>query len=141
MFEPTERCRWIEYQPSQTSMLADQTQCTVDMRTGFGVKRNVGGTRPCKIRDDPVGRLHHQANVNCRFDSKVPERLANHRSDRQVGDEVIVHDVEVDDVGTRVEHGLYVVTQSCKVRRQDGRCNQRFHEQSFCCRRCNFNTI
>ena len=46
-------------------------------------------------------------------------RLDHQRPDGDVGHEVTVHDVDVDDARAGVEHGLDVVAEAREVGRQD----------------------
>ena len=51
-----------------------------------------------EIRHDAVHRLHHQVHVERRL-AERPDRLAHHRPDGEVGHVVVVHHVEVHQVG------------------------------------------
>ena len=54
----------------------------------------------------------------------VPQSLAHHGTDREVGDVVVVHDVEVDDVGASREDPVNLGTELREIRREDGRTNE-----------------
>ena len=53
----------------------------------------------------------------------VPQSLAHHGTDREVGHVVVVHDVEVDDVGASSEDPVNLGTELREIRREDGRTN------------------
>ena len=57
-------------------------------------------TRPRrgKIRHDTVDRFHHQVHVNRCGDAVITQRLEYHRADSQIGNVVIIHNVEMDDI-------------------------------------------
>ena len=55
------------------------------------------------------------------------QRLAHQRPDGQVRDVVVVHDVEVDEVGASGEHRLDLLAQTCEVGGQDRRRDERLH--------------
>ena len=54
----------------------------------------------------------------------VTEGLADHGSNGQVGDVVVIHDVKVDNVGTGLQHVVNFFTELGKVSRKDGRSNE-----------------
>ncbi len=85
------------------------------MAARLGVKGDVRGASFGEIGDDPVDGLDHQVHVDGRLDAVVAQRLANERPDRQVGDEMVVHHVEVHDIGAGRQHGPHVVTEASKV--------------------------
>ena len=93
------------------------------MPARFGVERDV--TRTCigKVGDDPVDGLNHQVHVNGRLDAVLDECAADQRADCQVGNKVIVHDIEVNDVGAGCECGAYVLAQSSEVGGENRRCD------------------
>lgn len=54
----------------------------------------------------------------------VAEGLADHGSNGQVGDIVVVHDVKVNNVGTSLQHVVNFFAEFGKVSRKDGRSNE-----------------
>ena len=74
-----------------------------DVGTGFG-----------ELRDNGIHRFHHEMNVY--WSACVgPDGLTDHGSDCQVGDIVIVHDVEVDPVGARVDDIADFLSQAGEI--------------------------
>jgi len=59
--------------------------------------------------------------VDRRGDAMLAQRLAHQRADGEIGHVVIVHHVEVDDVGAGGEHVVDFLAQPGKVGGQDGR--------------------
>src|SRR6266404_4945543 len=68
------------------------------------------GTGGDEALDERIHRPHHQMHV---------QRRRHHRPDRQVRDEVIVHDVEVNPVGARGHDATHFLAQTGEVGGQD----------------------
>ena len=56
-----------------------------------------------------------------------PHRLADHRPDGEIGDEMIVHHVEMNYVGTRGNHGAHFFAQSGEIGRKNRGCKAVSH--------------
>ena len=52
----------------------------------------------------------------------LAERLHHRRADREIGDELSIHDVHVEDTGPTFGRGAYLLTQTGKVRGKNRRC-------------------
>ena len=76
---------------------------------------------PSKIQ---LTRRNHQVNINGGGHTVVTEGLADHGTNGQVGDIVVVHDVKVNNVGTGLQHVVDLSTKLGKVSRKDGRSNE-----------------
>src|SRR5690606_10718945 len=111
VFQVMQRRGRIEHQAGFAATVADHLQAAVDVLAGFRVEGNVGGTGLNEITDDAVDRLHHQMDVDGGLEAVITQRLAHHGADGQVRHVMIVHHVEVDNVGTRRQHGVNVLTQ------------------------------
>ena len=75
-----------------------------------------------EIVDESVGFRNHQMDVE--WTRRDLLERANHRcADGDIGDEVPVHDVNVDQVGPPALHRGDIPAQMREVRRQDGRSN------------------
>ncbi|MNC57991.1 hypothetical protein D3C75_1076940 [compost metagenome] len=90
------------------------------MLRGFRVEGDVGGTRFDKVANDAVNRADHQVHVDRRSNAVLAQSGTDHRTDGQVGDIVIVHDIEVDDVGTRSQYLVDVLAQSGEIGGENG---------------------
>jgi hypothetical protein len=91
--------------------------------TGFRVEGNVAGTRLGEIRDNAVDRFDHQVHVDFRGYAVLAQRFTDQRANGQVGYIMIIHDVEVDDVGARLDDVIDFLAQAGKVGGQDRRRN------------------
>ena len=68
--------------------------------------------------------------VDGRLDAVAAQRLADQRTDGEIGHVVVVHHVEVDDVRTRLQHRPYLLAQAGEIGREYGGRNQRLaHEE------------
>ena len=85
------------------------------MATRLGMKRNVACAGLRKVRDNAIDGLDHQVHIDGRFDAEVAQGIANHRTNRQVWHEVIVHYVEVNNVSTGIQYGFDVVAQAGEI--------------------------
>ena len=86
----------------------------IDVITGFGMKRNVGGAGLCEVRHDAIDGLDHQMHVERRGDAVLAQRLADQRAYGEVGHVMVVHDIEMDHVGARGEHGVHFVARAAR---------------------------
>ena len=91
------------------------------MAARFRVKGNVGRASFNKVADDAIDRFHHQMHIDGRGHAVFAQRLADHGANRQVRHIVVVHHIEVNDVGASGEHGIDFGAKAGKVRRKDGR--------------------
>jgi hypothetical protein len=91
------------------------------------MERDVTGPGFGKVRDDAVDRFDHQVYIDWLFNAVVPQRFTEQWADRQVGYEMIVHDVEVHDVGTGIKDGTNVLSKSSEIGGQYRRGDQWCH--------------
>ena len=122
-FEPGRR---IQHQSGFAAELARHLQRAVHMATRLGVKGDPGSAGGGEGADQVVDRLHHQMHVDGRGDAIVSERLAHHGSDGEVGHIVVVHHVEVNDIGAGGQHRVHLGAQAREIGGQDGRSDQVF---------------
>jgi hypothetical protein len=61
--------------------------------------------------------------VDRRLDAMLAQRLAHQRANRQVGDIMVVHYVEVHDIGARGEHVIDFFAESREIGGQNRRGN------------------
>jgi len=115
-----QRCRRIEHQPGLAALGLDQLQRAVDVAAGFGVEADQAGAGSGEIGHDAVDRLDHQMHVDWRTHAMLSQRLANQRTDGQIGYVMVVHHVKVDPVCASGQGGVDVITQRGKIGRQDG---------------------
>ena len=110
---------------SDVTIPAGQSDLTVRFertgRTG-SVELRVDGNRPGL--DQAIHRRHHQVHIDGRSNAMVAQRLTHHRADGQVRHIVVVHDVEMDDIGACIEDINTLRPQVREVRGEDGRCDE-----------------
>src|ERR1700728_4758238 len=119
--EPVERRGGIEHQARPAAVLTNQRDGAVDVLGGFGVERDVGGTGRGEIRHDAVDRAHHQVHVDRCLHAVAAQCRAHHRADGEIRHVVIVHHVEVNEVGAGLEHRIDLRAEAREVGRQDRR--------------------
>jgi len=96
------------------------------MRTGFRVHRKPIGARLAKRLDEGIDRRNHQMHVE-RSLGVGPDRLDHHRSDGDIGNEVAVHHIDMDEIGARLLHRFHFRTQRRKVGGKNGWCDSDGH--------------
>src|SRR6478736_174121 len=79
-------------------------------------------TRSSKCLDVALGLDDHQVDVDV-YLGRLPHRVHDHRTERDVGYEATIHHVDVDPVGAREFRFLYLFGQPSEVRAQDRRGN------------------
>ena len=121
VIEPVERRRRIEHQAGLAAVLADQLDRAIDVLARFRMERDPGGAGLREVRNDAIDRLHHQVHVDRRGDAVLAQRLAHQRADGEIRHVVIVHHVEVDQVGAGSEHRLHFLAEAREVGGEDGR--------------------
>ena len=112
----------VERQARFLAMLLDELQRPVDMRAGLGMHRDDIGAGLGKLGDERVHRRNHQMNVEGQRRA-VPQGRDNVRTDRNVGDEMAVHDIDVDVIGACLVDGLHFVAEAGEIRGEDRRCD------------------
>ena len=71
--------------------------------------------------------------VNRCGDAVVAQGFADGRAEAEVGDEVVIHHVEVDDVCTGGENGGHVVAEASEIGGEDGGSDEgRAHDVCSC---------
>ena len=85
------------------------------MLAGFGVEGDVTCTGIGKVGDDAVDRLDHKMHVNRRIHAVISQCRTHRRTDRQIGDIMIIHHIEMHHVRPRCQHPLDLLAQTGKV--------------------------
>src|SRR5208283_2123465 len=96
-------------------------QRAVQVPDGLLVHRNPIG--PCfgKCRNEFVGILDHQMTIERRL-GNLPQRLHYRRTEGEIGDEMSIHNVDMDDAGATFLGGAYLLAETGEVRRKNRRC-------------------
>jgi hypothetical protein len=116
----------VENKSSLATSVLDKLKGTVNVACGFGVEGNVRGTSFNEITDSSVNRGDHKMNIDRSSNAVISKSLANQGSDGQIWDIVVVHNVEVNDIGSSLQDIVNFGTQLSEVSRKDGRSNQIF---------------
>ena len=109
----------VYYYAGFASMGGDQTERPIEMNTSFLMDRNPidAGFRECG--NEFVGSFDHQVTIE--GDLRDLAKRGDHgRPDRKIRNEMVVHDVDVQNGGSAVDGGLRFFAESCKVSRENG---------------------
>ena len=87
----------IEHQPGLAAVVADQREAAVDVARCFRVKRDHIGAGLGERGDQRIDRFDHQVDVDGDINVRA-DGFADKRPDRQIGDVVVVHHIEMDPV-------------------------------------------
>ncbi len=74
------------------------------MFTRLRMEGYIGGTGLGEVRNDAVYRLDHQVHIDIRSYPVITQGFADQRTDGQIRDIVIVHDIEMHDIRTGIQH-------------------------------------
>ena len=74
------------------------------MRRCIRVKGDIAGARLSKVPDQLINRAHHQVHIDIGGDAILAQGGTNHRSDREIRHIVIIHDIEMYNIGSCIEH-------------------------------------
>jgi hypothetical protein len=118
-----DRSAGVDHDPCRAAELADQLEPVVDVRSRLGVDGYDVGARFRERLDLPLRAVDHQVYVENRAAAvdELAQRFDDERPDRDRGDEVTVHHVDVDHLRARVEDHRHVPAQVGEVRREDRR--------------------
>ena len=110
----------IEHHARLLAQLADMLKRAMDMRPGFGMHRDAVGAGLGEGFQIGIHRRDHQMHVERLF-GVGPKRLHHRRSDGDVGHEMAVHHIDMDEIGARRLDRLDLRAQPGKIGRQDRR--------------------
>ena len=119
LHQRVEGCIWIERHTRANAQFAYALDGPVQVRAHLLVNRDVIGPGIRKRGEVLVGFFDHQVHV----DRKVRSRThsgRDRRSDRDVGDEVTIHDVDVNPVRSRFGRLRHLLSQTPEVRGKNG---------------------
>jgi hypothetical protein len=102
----------------------DRLNRAVGVGPGLGVEGDDIGPGGGEGLQIGVDRRDHQVNVE-RLGGVRAQGLHHHRADRDVGDEVAVHHVDMDPVGPGGVNRAHFLAQAGKIGGEDRRRNQR----------------
>ncbi len=126
MAQRVQRGGRVKHQPGAAAALADQLQRAVDVRGGFRVEGDVTGAGGGEIGDDAVHRLDHEMHIDGGGYAVLAQGVAHRGAQRQVGNIVVVHHIEVHHIRAGGEHLLHFLPQPGEVGGQDRRGDEVF---------------
>ncbi len=115
VIEPVQRRGRIERQPGTATLLAYQRDGAIDVFARLGVKADVRGAGAREIRHDAIDRAHHQVNIDRHRHAVLAQRGTDLRPDREVGHVMVVHHIEVHQVGAGANHRVHFSAEARKV--------------------------
>ena len=110
----------VEDEAGLAAAVLDELEGAVDVVGGLGVEGDVGGAGVDEVGDGGVDGADHEVDVDGGGNAVVAEGLADHGADGEVGHVVVVHDVEVDDVGAGLEDVVDLLAELGEVGGKDG---------------------
>ena len=115
MVKVVQRSRWVKYQTAFTPQRTNQLQGSINMRRCFRVKSNISGASGGKVLYQPIDRADHQVHIDRCFNAEASKVLAYFGTKSQHGDIVVIHDIEVNNVGTSLKHGTDFLPQASEI--------------------------
>ena len=110
----------VEHESRLAPAVLDELEAAIDVVGRLGVEGDVGCAGVYEVVDGGVNGGHHEVHVDGGRDAVVAQGLADHGADGQVGNVVVVHDIEVDDVGAGLEHVVDLLAETGEVGGEDG---------------------
>jgi hypothetical protein len=96
-------------------MLANQLDGSIHVLAGLGMKTDIARPGGREVRHDAIHRAHHQVHIDRHRYAAVLQSGAHHRPHSQIGHIVIVHHVEVDQIGAGGDHRIDFLAKARKV--------------------------
>ena len=119
--EHLNRGRRIDHHARGYVMIANQMQSTIQVAAGFLMDRNPVRPSRCEVGNVLVRILDHQVTIQRQF-GRLPQRLHNWRSDGDIGHEVSIHYIHMDNRSSALGRRADLIRQARKIRRQYRRC-------------------
>lgn len=114
----------VENKSGLAPSVLDKLKGSVNVVGGLRVEGDVRGTGINEVTNGGIDGGNHEMDIDGGGNSVVTKGLADHRSDGQVGDIVVVHDIEVNNIGSGLKHIVDFLTQHGEIGRKDGRSDQ-----------------
>ena len=127
--EPLQGGRRIKCETGATAAVVDQANGAVDVLRRLGVKRDDVCAGLGKIGNDGIHRRHHKVHVDRNVHQRT-NRRAHHRTDGQIRHVMVVHHVEMDEVGAGRHHTLHLRAEASEIGRENARCDARLHSRA-----------
>ena len=108
----------IERDAGLLAEAADHLQRAIQVTVGLGVHGDDVGAGLGVLREVGLRRIDHQVHVE-RLRGVLADGADHRRAERQIGDEVAVHHVDMHEVATGFVDGAHLLAQSGEVGRED----------------------
>ena len=118
--ERLDRRPGIEHDAGLLAERADELKRAMHMRPGFGMHRDPVGAGIGEILDERIHRRNHQMHVERLFRMRL-DRFHDRRADGDIGHEMAVHDIDMDEIGARLLDRLDLGAQAREIGRKNGR--------------------
>src|SRR5215469_3717477 len=115
------RCGWVDHYPDTLTEFLDAAYGTIQVVVALPVDQKRIGAGLGKVFEKKIGIREHQVSFQ-RQPSDATERVYDRRPHRQIGNEMSVHDVDVNSVGTGILRLLDLLAQSGEVGGQNRGC-------------------
>ena len=124
--EPVEGGRGTQDEARPAAEVADEGERAIEVIGPLGVDGDPRRARVREVPDQAVHRTGHEVHVDGGLPGRAGrEGAAHHRPHGEVGDEVVVHHVEVDEVGAGPDDRLHLLSKAREVRGEEGRRDPR----------------
>jgi hypothetical protein len=120
--EGVDRCRRIDNHGRFASVRTDEMKRAVEVDAGFLMHGDPIGAGLGEGFDEVVGIFDHQVTIERNVADGFAQRGYYRRADGDVGDEMTVHDVDMEDSAAGVDGGLGLVAELGEVGGEDGGC-------------------
>ena len=115
-------CSGIDNHGRFASVRTDEMEGAIEVDAGFLMHGNPGGASPGEGFDEVVGIFDHQVTIERDVADGFAQRGDHRRADGDVGDEMAVHDVDMEDGAAGVDGGLGLDAELGEVGGEDGGC-------------------
>jgi hypothetical protein len=90
-----------------------------------------------KSGDDAIDRFHHEMDIDGHGGVRL-DRRADERTDGEIGNVMVVHDVEVQEIGAGGDHRAHLLAEAREIRGQERRRNQELRHGAIIIRAMSF---
>jgi hypothetical protein len=119
LIESVDRCGWVYDHSGLASVGGDQMKGAIEMDAGFPVDGDPISAGFGKCGDELVRPFNHEVTIERNF-RNFAKRSYDGRPDRDVRDEMTIHNVHVENGGSPFNSGLGFRAEASEVSRQDG---------------------
>ena len=117
--ESVDRCGRVDDNSRLTSVRCDQMKGAIEMDAGFLVDRDPSSAGFRESGDEFVWSFNHEMTIEWDF-RDFAKRSYDRGPDRDIRDEMTIHDVHVENGGSPFNSGLGIQSEASEVSRKDG---------------------